>query len=335
MKKDYLGEIYDETMSPIISDLINKGLSEEEILNELSIEKQSASMFALIQKSAEDSLRYYKDHMYEIAYKEQAKTDEFISRQRQIWGAGLASSQTMYIIAVESAELFSKFVAENLDENERQPKQYAFLVLQHMHGRACQIFLEILHLMRLGFADGAYARWRTLYEVCCCAEFIAHQGEMIAKQYIEQSTTNHQDYSWAKGALDENGNKIDAGSFKKIQEIVTIDSGWRAQYKLACFTTHASPQGTFGRLANQKSDRVILVGHSYYGIATAAIHSAFCLSWITVELLTLFSHLDSLSNCKMLRDWVDVIQELYLAAHEKAFGEKIGENTKSDVTKND
>ncbi len=335
MKKDYLGEIYDETMSPIISDLINKGLSEEEILNELSIEKQSASMFALIQKSAEDSLRYYKDHMYEIAYKEQAKTDEFISRQRQIWGAGLAASQTMYIIAVESAELFSKFVAENLDENERQPKQYAFLVLQHMHGRACQIFLEILHLMRLGFADGAYARWRTLYEVCCCAEFIAHQGEMIAKQYIEQSTTDHQDYSWAKGALDENGNKIDAGSFKKIQEIVTIDSGWRAQYKLACFTTHASPQGTFGRLANQKSDRVILVGHSYYGIATAAIHSAFCLSWITVELLTLFSHLDSLSNCKMLRDWVDEIQELYLTAHEKAFGEKIGENTKSDVTKND
>lgn len=335
MKKDYLGEIYDETMSPIISDLINKGLSEEEILNELSIEKQSASMFALIKKSAEDSLRYYKDHMYEIAYKEQAKTDEFISRQRQIWGAGLAASQTMYIIAVESAELFSKFVAENLDENERQPKQYAFLVLQHMHGRACQIFLEILHLMRLGFADGAYARWRTLYEVCCCAEFIAHQGEMIAKQYIEQSTTDYQDYSWAKGALDENGNKIDAGSFKKIQEIVTIDSGWRAQYKLACFTTHASPQGTFGRLANQKSDRVILVGHSYYGIATAAIHSAFCLSWITVELLTLFSHLDSLSNCKMLRDWVDVIQELYLTAHEKAFGEKIGENTKSDVTKND
>lgn len=335
MGNDYLGEIYDEVKSSIISDWLNQGLSEEEILKELSIEKQSESMFALIKKSSEDSLGYYKDHMYEIAYNEQAKTDEFITRQRQIWGAGLAASQTMYIIAVESAELFSKLVAEDLDGNKRQSKQYSFLALQHMHGRACQIFLEISHLMRLGFADGAYSRWRTLYEICCCAEFIGHQGETIAKQYIEQSITDHQDYSWAKGALDENGNKIDAGSFKRIQEIVTIDSGWGAQYKLACFTTHASPQGTFGRLANPMNDRVILVGHSYYGIATAAVHSAFCLSWITVEFLTLFPHLDSLSKCKMLRDWVDEIQELYLTAHEKAFGEKTGENNKSDIAEND
>lgn len=33
-------------------------------------------------KSAGDLLSFFKGHMYEIAYTEQAKTDEFVSRQR-------------------------------------------------------------------------------------------------------------------------------------------------------------------------------------------------------------------------------------------------------------
>lgn len=270
--------------------------------------------------------------MYEIAYTEQAKTDEFVSRQRQTWGAGLAASQAMYIMAVESAELFSKFVAEDLDDTERKHKQYSFLVLQHMHGRACQIFLEIFHLMRLGFADGAYARWRTLYELCCCADFIRHHGEKIAKQYYEQSNTDDQNYSWAKGALDEKGNKLDAGSFKKIQEIVNIDSGWLSQYKLACFITHASSQGTFGRLANGSTENLIPVGHSNYGIATAAEHSAICLCWITGEFVTLFHHLDSDARCKLLSEWIKVVRDAYFTAHEETFGEKLGENESSKTS---
>ncbi|WP_139275800.1 DUF5677 domain-containing protein [Ruminococcus sp. YE78] len=201
-----------------------------------------------------------------------------------------------------------------------------------MHGRACQIFLEIFHLMRLGFADGAYARWRTLYELCCCADFIRHHGEKIAKQYYEQSNTDDQNYSWAKGALDEKGNKLDAGSFKKIQEIVNIDSGWLSQYKLACFITHASSQGTFGRLANGSTENLITVGHSNYGIATAAEHSAICLCWITGEFVTLFHHLDSDARCKLLSEWIKVVRDAYFTAHEETFGEKLGENESSKTS---
>lgn len=326
MGNDDLKAIFDESMKSVISDWLKEGLSEKEISEKLTEEKIRDSMLAIMDKSAEDSLTFFKDHMYEIAYDEQARTDEFISRQKQTWGAGLAASQTMYIIAIESAELFCKFVSEDLDDNERQPKQYTFLALQHMHGRACQIFLEIFHLMRLGFADGAYARWRSMYELCCCADFIRHHGEKIAKQYFDQSNTDEQNYSWAKGALDENGKKLDAGSFAKIQEIVNIDSGWLAQYKLACFTTHASPQGTFGRLANGSTENLIPVGHSNYVIATAAEHSAICLCWITGKFITIFHHLDSDARCKLLSEWIEVVREAYFTAHEEAFGEKIGEN---------
>lgn len=332
MANDELREIFNETMESVISEWLEEGLSEKEISEKLTEEKIKDTMLAIMDKSSEDSLSFFKEHMYEIAYTEQAKTDEFVSRQRQTWGAGLAASQAMYIMAVESAELFSKFVAEDLDDTERRHKQYSFLVLQHMHGRACQIFLEIFHLMRLGFADGAYARWRTLYELCCCADFIRHQGEKIAKQYYEQSNTNDQNYSWAKGALDEKGNKLDAGSFKKIQEIVNIDSGWLSQYKLACFITHASSQGTFGRLANGSTENLIPVGHSNYGIATAAEHSAICLCWITGEFVTLFHHLDSDARCKLLSEWIKVVRDAYFTAHEETFGEKLGENESSKTS---
>lgn len=325
MANDDLRVLFDESINSGIVDWLKEGLSEKEISEKLTKEKIKDSMLAIIDKSVEDSLSFFKEHMYEIAYTEQAKTDEFVSRQRQTWGAGLAASQTMYIIAVESAELFCKFVAEDLDDNERHPKQYTFLALQHMHGRACQIFLEVFHLMRLGFADGAYARWRSMYELCCCADFIRHHGEKIAEQYVNQSNTDNQNYSWTKGACDEHGKKLDAGSFSQIQKIVNVDSGWLSQYKLACFTTHASPQGTFGRLANGSTDNLIPVGQSNYGITTAAEHSAICLCWITEVFITLFHHLDSDAMCKLLSEWVKVVRETYFTAHEEAFGEKIGE----------
>lgn len=326
MANDELQAVFDEAMDNAISDWLKEGLSEKEISEKLTEEKIREYMLSIMNKSAEESLSFFNEHMYEIAYKEQAKTDEFISKQKQIWGAGFAASQTMYIMAVESAELFCKYVDEDLDDNEKQTKQYSFLTLQHMHGRACQFFLEIFHLMRLGFADGAYARWRTMYELCCCADFIRHHGEKIAKKYYDKSNSDKQDYSWASGAVDENGNKLDAGSFAKIQEIVNLDSAWLAQYKLACFITHASPQGTFGRLANESAENVIPVGHSIYGIETAAEHSAICLCWITAEFITLFHHFDSDARCKLLKEWIDVVRDKYFTAHNEAFGEELGDD---------
>ena len=35
----------------------------------------------------------------------------------------------------------------------------------HIHGRALQQFLEIIILMKNGFADGAYASWRSVFEL--------------------------------------------------------------------------------------------------------------------------------------------------------------------------
>src|SRR5699024_117475 len=41
---------------------------------------------------------------------------------------------------------------------------YQFDALMRLHSRACQTSYEILELLKSGFADGAYARWRSLHE---------------------------------------------------------------------------------------------------------------------------------------------------------------------------
>lgn len=52
-----------------------------------------------------------------------------------------------------------------------------------LHARACLIADEVLVLMRNGFPDGAYARWRTLYEISVVMMFLEKHGEKSALLY--------------------------------------------------------------------------------------------------------------------------------------------------------
>ena len=75
----------------------------------------------------------------------------------------------MYVMALEAAAQYAAFASENISDVLEKKKQYTFLVLQYMQGCCCQEFWEILHSIKLGFADCAYARWRSMYELCCNA----------------------------------------------------------------------------------------------------------------------------------------------------------------------
>ena len=130
----------------------------------------------------------------------------------------------MYTITIEAAENISKHIDENASAEEKERNKFMFLALQHIHGRACQMFLEILTLLRNGFGDCAYARWRSLYELSCIAYFIKSQGEQIAKQYFEQSQNNvaHKDYAWTSGAINKHGKPITIKAFSSISLMAAI-----------------------------------------------------------------------------------------------------------------
>jgi hypothetical protein len=201
-----------------------------------------------------------------------------------------------------------------------KPDDYLFYVLRRLHARACQISYEILSLLKAGFADGAQARWRTLYEIAVISYFITHQGQEIAKHYLQyeivetykemleyqqhcsqlgyEPLTNHEVRS-IKSIYDEvirtYGRSfgkpygwIPEGILKKrtfvgIEKFERFDK-LRPYYIMACHNVHSGPKGLKFRLGVFKGGRhktVLLAGASNYGLADPGQGAAISLSQIT------------------------------------------------------
>jgi hypothetical protein len=171
--------------------------------------------------------------------------------------------------------------------------------------------------MKNGFADGAYSRWRSLYElsVICC--FINNADEIVAKAFIE-AANGHIQYDWAaaSGIIKP---KRDYVTFSEIQKKVWNSKNmWSKQYYLANQLVHASPQGTFKRIGGYQ-DSQILVGQTDFGIELPAEHSAISLSIIAVTFFSLFSSSESLLVSQIITGWIDVIRDYYFKVHDNAF----------------
>lgn len=336
MSNELITDSLRKVFTDVFVKLKNQGHSEEKIFDLIQNADLEPELSSCIEESAKNAVNYYKSNMYEIAYEERLENDQFLAHQNLIWGKCFVASQTMYVMAVETAEIFSRDVFNEIEEDLRKIKIHTFIALQHIHGRACQVYLEILCLLRNGFADAAFARWRTMYELSCVGAFIKQQGETIAEQYINKSKTDDRPYDWTTGAINSKGNVIKIKSFKTLERVVnesqseSYKDAWEKQYKLACLVTHGGPQGTLSRLSNGPNSNVIPVGPSDYGIATAAEHSAISLQYISMLFLTVFPDFESLYRFIALNSWVEVIRDYYFAAEKQAFGYLIEEQEDDD-----
>lgn len=317
----------DEEISVAYKELVNKwkeeGLSDQEIIDNMNNIDFKKALTEKIDINVNEKLDYFNTHMYEISHERKVITYHVISHQEELWGKCFAASDTMYTMAVEAAMLFSDYVNNKVDNETRKQKQYTFLALQHMHGRVCQQFLEIMYLLKLGFADGAYARWRSMYELCCCMEFVKEFGEYVAKEYYEKSESNIKSFEWTKGVKKKNGKYTIGNKFSEIQEFSKLNPLWKKQYDLACWICHPSPQGTFKRLSNGDGMNHVPVGHSDYGIAMPAEHSAIMLNIASAIFLTLFQNADSLQYIGIMKEWIKVIQKMYYTTHIEVFNEAL------------
>ncbi|NQU86573.1 MAG: hypothetical protein HQ541_12500, partial [Mariniphaga sp.] len=97
-----------------------------------------------------------------------------------IWKTPLDMLEALWIIAIEIGQ----------DFNERNYKKVikdndlTLFILTRLHCQACQIVGEIITLLRNGYADGANARWRSLFETVVTALFINKQGKETAERYL-------------------------------------------------------------------------------------------------------------------------------------------------------
>ncbi len=319
MEKDFFMNMIKEAILIRIDELNQAGVSEQEIEKRIQTVDLSSILPELICTASSDKLDYLVSKISEISAERKASAAEFIEHQESIWGECFEVSDAMYILATEAGEIYGKYVKESIPADEREQKQYTYWALHNIHGRVCQVFLEILYLMKLGFADGAYARWRSMYELCCTGMFISQHGEQIAKQFYEKSDTDEQNYRWTAGAKDHSGKELHITNSKKLREACGMPEEWEAQYRLACFVNHASPQGTFNRMGKISADNVIPVGHSDYGIAAPAEHSAIFLAWTTSLFLNLFPYPEGIEMCKVLNSWVNIVRKSYSSKSYKFF----------------
>ncbi|KUE93344.1 hypothetical protein AU078_04885 [Streptococcus gallolyticus] len=70
-----------------------------------------------------------------------------------------------------------------------------------------------------------------------------------------------------------------------------------------------------------KTENIIPVGRSDYGITTPAEHSAISLAQITSMFLSIFPYGDGIVAMKNINNWIDVIREIYFKTHDEVFPE--------------
>lgn len=299
---------------------LNKAETEEDvkrILKRFETVSVQTLLTDTLKEEAEPIFLRMKETMFEEVTSFRASEQEFIAYQEKQWYRAFVTSEALYIMTFEAAESYSKYV-ESLKEEEVSSKYWVYVAMKHIHGRALQEFLEIITLMKNGFADGAYARWRSMYELSIIGSFIIKYGEKVAKSFYAASETDDR-YDWAKESNIFSTKKKHI-TFSDIQDACDISTDiWKQQYVLANKIVHASPQGTFSRLGNMGTYPVIPVGRSDYGITVPGEHSAISLAQISAMFFSIFPENDTLIQIWIINHWIDVVREAYFKTHDKLF----------------
>lgn len=322
-RTESLAELFSKTIISTLEEEINKAETEEEakkILEHFESLDIQGLFNDMMKDVAKDTFSFMKSTMFEEVMGFRADEQEFIACQEQKWYRAFVASEAMYIMTLEAAESYSEYV-ESLPKDKFQSKCWTYVVMQHIHGRALQEFLEIITLMKNGFADGAFARWRSMYELSIISSFIIQHGENVAKKFYEASDTDDR-YEWARESkmLSTKKNYI---TFNDIQNACNINSDiWKKQYDLANKAVHASPQGTFGRLSNMGTHSLIPVGRSDYGITTPGEHSAISLAQISAMFFSIFPESNTIIQMQNINHWIDIIREAYFKTHDEVFSRR-------------
>ena len=124
-----------------------------------------------------ESLKQQTSSILRDERKEQRQIELRVREERQV-------PIDLLSVLVALAKGVRSFFDDRIPNEAVRPGETVFVVLAILHARACQVSSEILVLLRSGLADGAFARWRTLYELSAVSLFIAKHGQEVAERYL-------------------------------------------------------------------------------------------------------------------------------------------------------
>lgn len=245
-----------------------------------------------------------------------AEEQSFAEYFSQNWSRAYIVSECFYVMINKAAESCARYF-ESLSDYEKNEKPNTFTALTRLHKRASQQYLEIITLVKAGFADGAFARWRSMHELSVISSFILKYGEPVAEKFIEASETEDRyDWAMASNAFRENKRHVTFGDILKLCDL-DVDV-WKEDYTVANQTVHASPQGTFGRLGAQDNGDSLRSG---YGIAAPAIQCANTLALVSSMLFSLYPDEETVEKMSLAAKLLDALTEIYYNTHERLFPE--------------
>lgn len=268
-----------------------------------------------------------------------------------LWKEGLDQLEQFIVLNLEwGTKLINEFNSSGAPD-----QKHLFAALIENHSRACLMSEEILHLLKGGFPDAAFARWRSLYEIAVTATFIGLRGEACAEAYLDHEIVDEVKCHQLEHELQEaRGSKPRSDEYLKdleraFQEMLAKhgDSfknpfGWaaanlgqknpqfrdleesigqdhmRSIYKRASHKIHAAANGISTSLGTRSfgSDAPMLRAPSHEGLRDPAILCAHSLSQISAVITTLFNNAECLIEMTLFAELARRI--------EKAFDKAVG-----------
>jgi hypothetical protein len=245
-----------------------------------------------------------------------AEEAAFLKNFEENWGEAFLLSECFYSVTEKAAGDYSDYV-RGLSDKDTVGLISTYTALSRIQSRAAQQYMEINTLIKNGFSDGAFARWRSMYELSVIASFILKYGEDVAEKFIEASDSQDRyDWAMASGVFPETKRHV---TFGDILRLCDIDADvWKENYTVANQTVHASPQGTFGRLGSQDGESPDSQ-RSEYGISAPAIQSANTLVLITSMLFSVYPEQESVEQTELAVKWLEELTDIYAEIHERLF----------------
>jgi hypothetical protein len=304
----------------------------------------------LAHKSADDILEALKKDWPEQSAWEESVLAVFEGSLEARWGKGLNLLRMLVTIC---REIGAETVKRQKRSNRRKHSHLNDVLLR-LHARACQVSNEIITLLESGYADGAMARWRTLYEIGVVAIVIADHGEEIAERYVDhqivESKTAMEQYSRSSVLLGFKAvsQRQSARILKGYKNVIFrwgkefgSAYGWaalhlnlprptfadleaaagsahmRSHYKMASYNVHAGAKGIFFRLTQLGPQEVILAGPSNAGLTDPAQNTAITLTSVTSLLFAKKWTLDNVVQMLVLAKLRDEIPHTFWQADVK------------------
>ena len=156
-ERDWLEKLYQKSLEKARPDFEYT----DENIEKLSevIEESMPSIITMFEKQVKrESKKILKQNREDIS--------KFKKRLNKTWKSAINQLEVFISFNLEYGVIVSD------SYRQKNPNDIKFETLLRLHARSCQIACEILELIRAGFADGAMARWRSLYEISVLANFL-------------------------------------------------------------------------------------------------------------------------------------------------------------------